>query len=374
MRLLLPVLLLFGYISASLVLPLPWRWPVRAAAMLAVLAVCAKFFLYEAFGGSFFAPDLPRPLLLVMEALFAAAVVLFALLLLKDALHLLLWAGRLAGASWALPVSRAALGGGLVAVALGLGAWGAWQGTRVPEVRTVEIGVPGLPPALDGLSVVQLSDLHVGPILGRDWLRAVVERTNALRPDLVALTGDMVDGLTAQLGGTMAPLADLRAAHGVFGINGNHEYYFRAGQWGPFFESQGITMLDNAHRTLTVDGAPLVVAGVTDTVEQRFGGPGPDLRAALDGAPEATTILLNHRPDAPGPGARVHVQLSGHTHGGTMVFLQPLVARYNGGHVKGLYHAGGTALYVSPGTGIWAGFPCRIGVPAEITRIVLRAG
>ena len=372
MRLFLPSLGLCLYVILSLVLPLPCRPLGKVAAGLVVLAACLKYQAYEVLGGSFFAPHLPRPLILTMEALYGAVIVLCFLLLLKDGLALLLWLGRLAGGSWGLPFSPAARSAGLAALALLLGAWGTWQSVKVPDVRTVEIAVPGLPAQLDGFSLVQLSDIHIGPLLRGDWLRGVVEKTNALHPDVVALTGDMVDDLPAAIGRDMDPLGELRAAHGVFGVTGNHEYYFQWEQWRPVFARLGVDMLHNEHRVLSVRGSELVIAGVPDIQESRFGGEGPDPRKALAGAPDAVRILLDHRPGGSVGGSLAHVQLSGHTHGGTMVFLRPLIASFNGGQTSGLYDENGLKLYVSPGTGIWDGFSCRVGVPAEITRIVLR--
>ena len=372
MRLLLPSLGLFLYILLSLVLPLPCRPLGKAAAGLVVLAACLKYQAYQVLGGSFLAPALPRPLLLAMEALYGAVLVLCVLLLLKDGLALLLWLGRLAGGAWSLPFSLAARGAGLAALALALGAWGTWQSVQVPGVRTVEIPVPALPAKLDGFSVVQLSDLHIGPILRGDWLRAVVEKANALHPDAVALTGDLVDDLPAAIGRDLEPLGELRAAHGVFGVTGNHEYYFQWEQWRPVLARLGVAMLHNEHRVLSAPGGEVVIAGVPDIQEGRFGGEGPDAGKALAGAPDAVRILLDHRPGGRWAGSGAQVQLSGHTHGGTMVFLRPLIASYNGGQTSGLYDMGGLQLYVSPGTGIWGGFSCRLGVPAEITRVVLR--
>lgn len=374
MRLLIPSLVFFLYILLSLVLPLPWRPLGKAGAAALVLAVSLKYQAYQAFGGSFFAPDLPRPLLLAMEALHAAVIILAVLLLLKDGLALLLWLGRLAGASWHLPFTPLARGAGLAALALCLACWGTWQSVRVPGVRTLELKVPGLPAPLDGFSLVQITDIHIGPLLRGDWLQAVVERANALRPDVAVLTGDMVDGLPAAMGRDLEPLAGLRATHGVFGVTGNHEYYFHAEEWLPVFTRLGVAMLHNEHRVLSVGDSRLVIAGVPDIQEQRFGGEGPDAAKALAGAPDAVRVLLDHRPSgaAAGAAAGAQIQLSGHTHGGTMFFIRPLIATFNGGHTHGLYHQGGMQLYVSPGTGIWPGFSCRLGVPAEITRIVLR--
>lgn len=372
MRLALPTLILFVYIVASMIWFLPCRFPARLAAGAALFAVCLKYLVYEKIGGSFIAPDLPRPLLLSMEVLYAAVVLLFFMLLIKDGLALLLWLSRCLGSSWQLPFSLAVRSGGLVLTAVVLAIFGTWQSLRVPDVRTVEIRLPNLPARLDGFSIVQLSDIHIGSLLKGDWLRGVVMRTNALAPDLVALTGDMIDGSPDALKDDIAPLGELHAKYGVYGVTGNHEYYFRVEEWLPVFEKLGIVMLHNEHRVLSVKGEDLVLAGLPDHSEQKFGGPGPDIRKALEGAPEAVRVLLAHRPQGVTDNSGADIQLSGHTHGGLLLPMKILMATFNGGFVGGLYDVGDMKLYVSPGTGLWSGFSCRVGVPSEITHIVLR--
>jgi hypothetical protein len=372
MRLAVPSLIIFSYIVASLIAQMPCRLSVKAAIGTGFLLVSMKYPLYEKIGGSFIAPDLPSLLLLILEALYAAMVILFFLLLIKDSLAVLLWIGRYLGTPWRLPFSPAVRSVGLIVFAIALGIFGTWQSLRVPDVRTIEITLPKIPMHLNGFSIVQLSDIHIGPFLKRDWLCRVVEKTNALIPDLVVLTGDMIDGDPEKLIDDIAPLGDLRARYGVFGITGNHEYYFEVEKWLPVFKKLGITMLHNEHKTLSLaNGANLVIAGVPDQTERRFGGPGPDIQKALEGAPDATRILMAHRPNGVPGDIRADLQLSGHTHGGLLFFLKWLLAAFNGGLVEGLYDVDGMKLYVSPGTGLWAGFSCRLGVPSEITHIVL---
>ena len=372
MRLAIPSLILFGYVVASLILFMPCRLPVKLAAGVALLAVSLKYPVYEKIGGSFIAPDLPRPLLLSMEVLYAAMVILFFMLLIKDALAVLLWLSRCLGTSWHLPFAPVR-SGGLAVAALVLAAFGTWQSLRVPDVRTVEVTLPDLPAGLDGFTIVQLSDIHIGSLLKGDWLRGVVAKTNALAPDLVAVTGDMIDGSPAALAADIAPLGELRAKHGVYGVTGNHEYYFRVEEWLPVFQRLGIVMLHNEHRVLSVKGVDLVIAGIPDHAEQQFGGPGPDIRKALEGAPEAVRVLLAHQPHGVSGNTSADIQLSGHTHGGLLLPMKMLMAAFNGGFVGGLYDVDGMKLYVSPGTGLWSGLSCRVGVPSEISRIVLRA-
>ena len=171
MRLAIPSLVLCIYILASLVAFTPCRPLTKVLATIALLVISQKYLIYERLGGSFIAPDLPVPLLLAMEILYAFMVILVFLLLIKDGLALLLWLSSWLGGSWHLPFTPAIRSVGLVMVALVLGIYGTWQSTRVPGVRTVEITLPKLPVSLDGFSIVQLTDIHIGPFLKGAWLR-----------------------------------------------------------------------------------------------------------------------------------------------------------------------------------------------------------
>lgn len=337
-----------------------------------ILFASLKYAIYEFLGGAFFAPTLPRVFLLFMEAIYGALLLLFFLLLLWDLYLAGNWLLNRAG----IPVPKHLPVGpikcGLVFLALCGGIWGTWQAVKVPQPRIIELKVPNLPPALVGFRVAQLSDLHIGQLLRKDWLAEVVQRVNALDPDLIALTGDYVDGRVADLEAELAPLADLHARYGVFAVTGNHEYYWNAREWSDALKKMPLTLLNNEHRALDINGQNLIIAGLPDLIAERFGHEAPDIQKALANAPEGIKILLAHQPKK----AREYTNftdiiLSGHTHGGLMFFLEPLIARFNGGFVRGLYHTDGKILHVSPGTGLWNGFSSRIGVPSEITCIIL---
>ena len=372
MRLLLPSVIAAVYCFLSLALPLKAHFVLKALMGAAFLAAGLKYVFYQVVGGGFFRPNLPVPVMLTAEALYAALLVLFFLALVKDASSLALRLARLMGAPWRLPFTPGFRSALLVAAALACGAWGTWQAVRVPNVRTVEIALQKLPAELDGFTLVQLSDLHIGPVQKAAWLEEVVRKVNDLSPDAVAVTGDMIDGLPRALRHDMKPLAKLRAKYGVFGVTGNHEYYYDARGWLKELSSLGVTMLQNEHRVLPGN---LIIGGVPDNTAARFGGRGTDAEAAFAGAPAGPRILLAHKPNDAGlPSSAADLQLSGHTHGGLIFFLAPLIGHYNGGYVRGLYRTPqGKLLYVSPGTGLWNGFSCRLGVPSEITRFVLRA-
>ena len=357
----------------------PLRLPLAAKAGLALLLLlaAAKFCLYRLLGGSFFAPDLPRPCLLVMETLFTALLILALLQSVCDMAQMALWGAGRCGLRVRLPAwgTRAALAGILLAVALPLGAWSVWQAVRVPDVHALRLSLPDVPKGLAGLRIVQITDIHIRTLLDREWLERVVAKVNALDPDVIALTGDYVDGPVAMLKDALSPLADLRARHGVYGVTGNHEYYYDAAAWAAQLRAFGVVLLCNEHRLLSLPGGRMAIAGIPDEMEGRLGDGGPDVAAALRGVPrDAPVLLLSHRPVQGGARAGVSLQLSGHTHGGMLFFLQPWVALFNGGFVQGLYQDGAARLYVSPGPGLWGGFSCRLGVPSEITLLSLQPG
>jgi predicted MPP superfamily phosphohydrolase len=247
---------------------------------------------------------------------------------------------------------------------------------RRPKVVEVDIPVAGLPAALHGFSIAQISDVHVGPTIRRGFVEGVVALVNGLQADLIAVTGDLVDGSVQQLSMHTAPLADLAARHGVYFVTGNHEYYSGERAWTAEIRRLGLRVLKNEHVVLNHDGASLVLAGVTDLSAHHFdAAEHSDPEAALRGSPAdaGAKILLAHQPNsaAGAAGAGFDVQISGHTHGGQFWpwnFFVGLFQPFTGG----LYRLKNLWVYVSRGTGYW-GPPNRFGVPSEITRIRLIA-
>ncbi|MEG2632358.1 MAG: metallophosphoesterase, partial [Comamonas sp.] len=234
--------------------------------------------------------------------------------------------------------------------------------------------VKNLPAALEGFRLVQLSDLHISKLFQQDWVQGVVERTNAIDADLIVVTGDFIDGSVQARRDDVAPLAQLQARHGVLGIPGNHEYYFDYAAWKARFEELGVRMLTNQHAVVQHGTAQLTVAGIADAVATLYGYEGPDLPKALAGAPaDAPVVLLSHRPAGAARNAQagVALQLSGHTHGGMVLGMEPVFGPPNEGYLTRGYRVGDMQLYVSNGTGLWMGFPIRLGIPSEITEFVL---
>ena len=376
------MILIFGallavYVFCRAILPLrlKWGWKALLAVLLAVAAF--KFHLLHLFGGPmFFSPVLPEGVLLATAWLFSVLFLFFFLLLAADVIRLLyllvLFCLRKKKTErFRVIGNRVNLA--LLAFAAVLATVGMAGGTGVPRVKEETISVNHLPDGADGLTVAVLADLHVDGITRADRIRKIVERTNALNPDIVIIAGDFVDGTVPVDGDDLRPLADLKARYGVFGVPGNHEYYSGYEEWMEFLPTLGIRMLHNEH--VQTGGGAVVLAGVTDPVADIMGKEEPDIRKALAGAPEkGVRILAAHQPRLAPEAAEhgVDLQVSGHTHGGMIAGIDRLVARFNEGFVSGLYTVGGMKLYVSNGAGIWNGFPIRIGVPSEIVLIRLR--
>jgi len=254
----------------------------------------------------------------------------------------------------------------------GLGGFSLVGALREVAVKDVSVPIVNLPAPLSGLRIVQLTDIHVGPMIGNGFIEELVRKTNALEPDIVAITGDLVDGSVEDLAPHVAPLARLRARHGVFFCTGNHEYYSGADAWIEHLTSLGIRVLENEHEIIEHEGARLAVAGVHDWTSEQFGH-GHDLPGALEGKDDdVPVLLLAHQPKHIHLAAEsgVALQISGHTHGG-QIFPFNYLVHLAQPYVSGLHDHAGTMLYVSSGTGYW-GPPMRLAVPAEITQLELR--
>src|SRR5262245_6943922 len=257
--------------------------------------------------------------------------------------------------------------------AVGVGALVALRG---PSIRRVDIPVEGLAPELDGLRIVQISDLHVSPTTRLTYVQRVVEMTTALAPDLIALTGDIVDGSVPRLTPLVAPLEALTSGDRAFFVLGNHDYYSGAAPWTAHFEGMGFCVLRNTHVTIERGTARLLIGGVIDFAARMSdpeARPRPDLAANGDASP-AFRLLLAHNPKiAPlAEKAGFDLQLSGHTHAGQFFPWTFVIHWVHGPHAAGLSRRGRLWVYVSAGTGTW-GPPVRLGTRPEITLLRLVA-
>ena len=366
-------LLLHGYLALRL-MPSLAAWPAAMAALGLWLAASALLLPLSLVGRQRWGPGVRTALhwagMLAM-GLFSS---LFVLTLLRDAVLL---ASSGLGALWpAAAWARDGLGPptawAVVATAATATLVGAWNARRTAAVVRVDVPVPGLPAALHGFTIAQISDIHVGPTIRRGYLQAIVNRVNRLEADMVAVTGDLVDGSVAELARHVAPLAALRSRHGTFFVTGNHEYYSGAPAWIAELRGLALTVLLNDHAVLRHDGQEVVVAGVTDHGAHHFDpGHRSDPRAALQGAPAgaALKLLLAHQPRSAlaAVGLGFHLQLSGHTHGGQF-WPWNLFVRLQQPFTAGLHRLQDLWVYTSCGTGYW-GPPKRVGAPSEITHL-----
>ena len=327
---------------------------------------------------------------LLLMGLFSS---LFVLTALRDVGLLLAWGVDAIGlVNMPLDVLRKFSGQGVPLLALAVTFLGFLNARRTPAIVRVDVPIAGLPAALHGFTLAQISDVHVGPTIKRAYLARIVAKVNTLGADVVAITGDLVDGKVAELAAHVAPLTGLQSRHGTFFVTGNHEYYSGAHAWITELRRLGVTVLMNEHVVLhhgtnlgaAAQGAsqtvaPLVLAGVTDFSAHHFDpSHRSDPALALLDAPASAPvrILLAHQPRSAQAAhdAGFDLQLSGHTHGGQFwpwnLFVplqQPFTA--------GLMRLHNLWVYTSRGTGYW-GPPKRFGAPSEITalRLVSAAG
>jgi hypothetical protein len=365
-------------------LPDPWRRRIRIGLVALLVCIPLSFGLIRVLdnGLSVYA-------VFPVYVWLGVLVIFFFTILPVDAVRGLVWIGRRVrqGAhpevdperrQWFARVVAGSVTGATVTAAVA----GTWHGLGTLVVKRVEVTLPRLPRAFDGFTIAQLTDLHVGPMRHRPWVEQVVTMTNAIGPELVAITGDLVDGSVAQLAEDVAPLAGLTAPHGRFFVTGNHEYFVDVKGWLEHLRSAlGLRVLRNERVAIHKGGAAIDLAGVDDPAGARFmPGHGPDVERAMKGRdPRRVSVLLAHQPRTVDDAARhkVDLQLSGHTHGGQILLWRYLVylqqPYVSGLHLHRRTQTQQTQIYVSHGTGFW-GPPMRLGSTAEITKVVLRAG
>ncbi|HSI58455.1 MAG TPA: metallophosphoesterase [Ideonella sp.] len=373
-----PVFILFALVHAYVawrLLPAMLAWPAVAGATALALLGSALLVPFTLMGRHRAAGPLGHAVRwagLLLMGLFSS---LFVLTLVRDGVSLLLGLfelaapGRLPWPAWWAASALAVAGGALAASLIGF-----VNARRTAAVVKVDVPMAGLPAALQGFTIAQISDIHVGPTIKAGYLQAIVDKVNRLQADMVAVTGDLVDGSVAELGAHVAPLAGLASRHGTFFVTGNHEYYSGADAWVAELRRLGLRVLMNQHALLQHGGAGLVVAGVTDYSAHHFD---PTQRssplASLKGAPAdaGARLLLAHQPRSAAAAAEAgfDLQLSGHTHGGQFLpwnLFVPLQQPF----VAGLHKLRDLWVYTSRGTGYW-GPPNRFGVPSEITLLRL---
>ncbi|MGE5235231.1 MAG: metallophosphoesterase [Acidobacteriota bacterium] len=268
----------------------------------------------------------------------------------------------------AAPVARGIAAGAAILLTL----IGVAQATRVPAVGEYEVRLAGLPPGLDGTVLVAISDLHLGSLLGSGWLRARVDQVDALKPDVIAVVGDLIDGNADRVERLVPEIRRLHAPLGVWAVTGNHEFYAGLDKSLRVFDDSGFRTV----RDRWEEVAPgLIVAGVDDLTARRQFGLGGDhpVDKALGGRPAGATVFLCHTPWEAQRAASLGagLMISGHTHDGQIWPFGYLV-RLQYPFLTGLYEIGRMTLIVGRGTGTW-GPPVRLWRRSEILRITLRS-
>lgn len=368
------------YIFARCIFPFPYplAFKVISFILLILLALCSQSMAIARYITG--TETLPFILTRVSSIIFVSILMFTLILLLRDIILFLLFLVRKATNGEVSILSTMLSGQKSVFVLCFLSfctvLGGLYPALKVPDIKEITITIPNLPEGLKGVKVVQLTDLHIGSAFNHVWLEKVVEKTNTLNADVIVITGDIIDASVAELAKEVVSLKDLKAKYGTYLSLGNHEYYSSLLEWIKYFkEDLQVPLLVNEHEILEINNEQLAIVGLADSGHS-LATPllPPDNKKAREGLPEdITTILLSHQPKEAKNNSTFNydLQLAGHTHGGHVFFLFPLVARANDGYLSGLYQVGNMQLYVSNGTGLWGGFPLRIGAPSEITLITL---
>ena len=436
------ILVIFGYACCSLIVPCNINRFFKAIWSL-FFAICTFKFLIYADTGTLTYPHFRPAQVLLIEMLFNTLLLCVVMAIIKDLILLILYILNKLEVIKIRRFYQELPNIAICIVAVTIAMVGTFSQTQTPKLKEQEIYLTHLPQEFDGYKIVQISDLHMGPVLRRYFLNNIITRINGVNPDLIALTGDYADGLFDVRKDDFDPLAMMFSKDGMLAVTGEHDYFVDYSEWEHYFKELGITFLRNESVILKRGHHSLKITGIPDSYgyEHELDDP-PRLLLAnfniidYNYKPERVTfgqtqansyinnglfdydmlminlkkinqcvneawltsfydrqhrrislnkhessftdvqILLSHKPAiANNPDVTADLILSGHTHGGVTIFLQPLFAYFNGGYVSGLYQVDeDTQLYVSNGTGIWSAFSCRILVPSEITLITLRTG
>ncbi|MDR2460787.1 MAG: metallophosphoesterase [Deltaproteobacteria bacterium] len=370
-------IILFAYIFISVILPLPvafkWKGLIGILVLLSAGRLAILRYLFPGLGGV----ETYKGIIMVTAFFQGVVILIFLFAIVRD----FFWIGSF-GATFihkgkealafrtfikGIPFNLIVL-----TIACLISGYSLYQAARVPKVAHETVTLANWPETLDGLKIVVISDLHISRFFDEDWTRGVVEKVNALDPELILIPGDLVDGDVVLRAPDVEPLKDLKSLYGTFMCVGNHEYISIVSDWLPEFRKLSMKYLYNDHEEIEVRGTPLIIAGVTDPAAVSRGLEGPSLTKALEGVPYdgPPVILLDHRPANALSNAqdlRVTLQLSGHTHGGCIPILASFVQNINRGFLRGWYQVDKLKMYVHPGTGLWSGFPMRLFNPSEIT-------
>ena len=328
----------------------------KSALTAAGVFAASKFPVYSLFSDNSFTPNLP-----------------------SFAIYFLNWAE--AALYFLVPLSFASIfiRGGLrlkfallsIILSCGISAKVIWNAAKAPEVVWHEVQLRNLPKEFEGYTIAHLSDIHCSTMTRRSKIAKIVDLANSQHPDIIAITGDFVDGTFFDRSYDMQEIARLSAKDGVFACTGNHEMYWDFDAWEHFYRKSGVVFLRNESVAIKKGDAEILLGGIDDTV---FGFNGKALKSIFADGDGRVKIFMAHKPalaKAVAADTKSDIILSGHTHGGIMPGVSSVVKKANGGFVRGRYKIGNSHLFVSPGTGQWAGFPARIFNDSEITMLRL---
>lgn len=396
----LTTMVVIAIVLVFFVLPLRMSWRSKGIIALITIVAPCKSYLHLLVGGDAFDPNIPYNLSFVFDIARTTVIFLALLTLLRLVINVLY---RIVHLKWSLdllPTSSIFHAQLMMLVSFALACYGTSCAYGTPELKRYEFTLERLDPRLEGMKIVMLSDIHISAPTDANVIYQLVNDVNALKPDLILLPGDLMDGSLNKRRPISNLLFDLKAKFGVFISTGNHEYYSGYEEWRHYFEQGGFISLDNKVVALKDDqGKTLLnLGGITDPRAERYNLPTPDVRGvttALDDS--APSIILSHRPQYALDFAlaasqinaeraaqskeqktdfvpkQVDLVLSGHTHGGLAYGLRNLVANANGGFVSGHYRVDKTDLVVGNGTMVWMGFPLRLGVPGQIVELTLHS-
>lgn len=364
-------LTIFAYVVIRGIIPLDSEFAYKILFTILILAGTQLHYISKKMTG-LMVGEYPKPILYVWEYLFVLSVVSFLIILLSDLIKIITVITGLKSLNMILISSDFLIASWIVAAVMSL--FGLYQGTRIPNVVNKTIYIDNWPEDMNGFKICQLTDLHISSLLSKKWIEKVVNKTNEQSPDLVVITGDFTDGYPDKHKNSISPLAKLKAKHGIFGVTGNHDYYYDFKGWLSEYRNNGIVFLFNQNVKIQEKESFFYLAGIPDPAAAIIEEEMPDIKKAIQHiAGKAPIILLDHRPANASKNAEngIDLQLSGHTHGGMIPLLASIVKKMNNGFYSGHYRVGNMQLYLSNGTGIWNGFPIRIGYHSEITKLTI---
>lgn len=345
--------LIFGYVEWRFVSLLMWPMWVKG-----IITLCLLPALFNLWVILFFGDSLPSWVSKLFSGSMVLLVFLFTATFLTDMVRLI------------MPVSNN-IPKVVFFLCIGLSIFSVWNASLLPMVKKVEIK-SSLWTLQKPLKIVQLTDFHIGQGFDGKWLEKVIEKTNRLNPDLIVITGDLIDKSPAELGEEMRKLLSLKAPLGVYIVFGNHEAYHQGGLWREFFKKIGLPVLENENILLEFEGQKIALGGIDFGANYQEKRADDLLKKTFNSVDEKTIrILLAHHPHVfkKAINHNIFLQLSGHTHGGMIFPVDLIVKLSNKGFLRGLYKKDSSFLYVSNGTGLWGGFPARLGSFNEITLI-----